>query len=272
MLVDQYPGAQLGQEPQVLQLVKAGDIDFAIISSANTATISPQAGVMSLHFLFRDENHVIKGLADPRVFEAIRTMIDETTQGLHVIGTGSQGVRHMYSKKEIKNVGDIKGMKIRVQATATEDTMFPAYGAQTVHMPFGSVYTSLQTGVVDTAENSINVYLVNKHYEVAPVLNLTEHEANNALVFVSDKAWQSFSDEQKKWVLEAANEVSSKEPQKAFELERTAAAKLKSMGVKIVDNVDKKTFTTIADPYLDKLAKDLGPHAVKIKDLIRSIN
>jgi tripartite ATP-independent transporter DctP family solute receptor len=272
MMVDQYPGAQLGQEPQVLQLVKAGDIDFAIISSANTATISPQAGVMSLHFLFRDENHVIKGLADPRVFEAIRTMIDETTQGLHVIGTGSQGVRHMYSKKEIKNVGDIKNMKIRVQATATEDTMFPAYGAQTVHMPFGSVYTSLQTGVVDTAENSINVYLVNKHYEVAPVLNLTEHEANNALVFVSDKAWQSFSDEQKKWVLEAANEVSSKEPAKAFELERTAATKLKSMGVKINENVDKKSFTTIADPYLDKLAKDLGPHAVKIKDLIRSIN
>jgi tripartite ATP-independent transporter DctP family solute receptor len=272
MIVDQYPGAQLGQEPQLLQLVKAGDIDFAIISSANTATISPQAGVMSLHFLFRDENHVIKGLADPRVFEAIRTMIDETTQGLHVIGTGSQGVRHMYSKKEIKNVGDIKNMKIRVQATATEDTMFPAYGAQTVHMPFGSVYTSLQTGVVDTAENSINVYLVNKHYEVAPVLNLTEHEANNALVFVSDKAWQSFSDEQKKWVLAAANEVSSKEPQKAFELERSAAAKLKSIGVKIVDNVDKKSFTTIADPYLDKLAKDLGPHAVKIKDLIRSIN
>jgi TRAP-type transport system periplasmic protein len=272
MLVDQYPGAQLGQEPQLLQLVKAGDIDFAIISSANTATISPQAGVMSLHFLFRDENHVIKGLADVRVFEAIRTMIDETTQGLHVIGTGSQGVRHMYSKKEIKNVGDVKGLKVRVQATATEDTMFPAYGAQTVHMPFGSVYTSLQTGVVDVAENSINVYLVNKHYEVAPVLNITEHEANNALVFVSDKAWQSFSDEQKKWVLAAANEVSSKEPQKAFELERSAAAKLKSMGVKIVDNVDKKSFTVIADPYLDKLAKDLGPHAVKIKDLIRSIN
>jgi TRAP-type transport system periplasmic protein len=272
MLVDQYPGAQLGQEPQLLQLVKAGDIDFAIISSANTATISPQAGVMSLHFLFRDENHVIKGLADPRVFEAIRTMVDETTQGLHVIGTGSQGVRHMYSKREIKNVGDVKGLKVRVQATATEDTMFPAYGAQTVHMPFGSVYTSLQTGVVDVAENSINVYLVNKHYEVAPVLNITEHEANNALVFVSDKVWQSFSDEQKKWVLEAANEVSSKEPQKAFELEKSAATKLKSMGVKIVDTVDKKTFTTIADPYLDKLAKDLGPHAVKIKDLIRSIN
>ena len=272
MIVDQYPGAQLGQEPQLLQLVKSGDIEFAIISSANTATISPQAGVMSLHYLFRDENHVVKGLADPRVFEALKTMIDETTQGLHVIATGAQGVRHMYARKEIRNVGDIKGAKIRVQATATEDTMFPAYGAQTVHMPFGSVYTSLQTGVVDVAENSINVYLVNKHYEVAPVLNLTEHEANNALVFISDKLWQSLSAEQKGWVQAAANEVSTKEPQKAFDLERSAAEKLKKMGVKVVDNVDKKSFTAIADPYLDKLAKELGPHAEKIKDLIRSIN
>jgi tripartite ATP-independent transporter DctP family solute receptor len=272
MLIDQYPGAQLGQEPQLLQLVKSGDIEFAIISSANTATISPQAGVMSLHFLFRDEGHVIKALADPKVFEAIRTMIDETTQGLHVIATGSQGVRHMYSKKEVHKVDDIKGLKVRVQATATEDTMFPAYGAQTVHMPFGSVYTSLQTGVVDVAENSINVYLVNKHYEVAPVLSITEHEANNALVFVSDKLWQSLSAEQKQWVLTAAAEISAKEPTKAFELEKTAAAKLKSLGVKVVDDVDKKSFIAIADPYLDKLAKDLGPHADKIKSLIRAIN
>jgi tripartite ATP-independent transporter DctP family solute receptor len=272
MMVDQYPGAQLGQEPQLLQLVKSGDIEFAIISSANTATISPLAGVMSLHFLFRNEDHVVKALADPRVFEAIKTMIDDTAQGLHVIATGSQGVRHMYSKKEIHNVADMKGLKVRVQATATEDMMFPAYGAQTVHMPFGSVYTSLQTGVVDVAENSINVYLVNKHYEVAPVLSITEHEANNALVFVSDKLWQSLSAEQKQWVTTAAAEISAKEPKAAFDLERSAATKLKSLGVKIVTDVDKASFQKIADPYLDKLAKELGPHAEKIKDLIRSIN
>jgi TRAP-type transport system periplasmic protein len=272
MLIDQYPGAQLGQEPQLLQLVKAGDIDFAIISSANTATISPQAGVMSLHFLFRDADHVVKALADQKVIDAIRAMIDETTKGLHVIATGSQGVRNIYSKKEIHSVGDLKGLKIRVQATATEDAIFPAYGAQTVHMPFGSVYTSLQTGVVEAAENSINVYLVNKHYEVAPVLSITEHEANNALVFVSDKLWQSLSAEQKQWVTTAAAEISAKEPARAFELEKAAATKLKSFGVKIVDDVDKKSLAAIANPYLDKLAKELGPHAEKIKDLIRAIN
>ena len=67
MLIDQYPGAQLGQEPQVLQLMKSGDIEFAISSSANAATLSPQAGVMSLHFLFRSEDHLKKAIADPKV-------------------------------------------------------------------------------------------------------------------------------------------------------------------------------------------------------------
>ena len=109
---------------------------------------------MSLHFLFRDENHMVKALADPKVFEAIRDMIDQTVQGMHVIGLGTQGLRNMYSKKEIQKIEDIKGVKMRVQATVTEDATFNAYGAQTVHMPFGSVYTSLQTGVVDGGENS----------------------------------------------------------------------------------------------------------------------
>ena len=101
---------------------------------------------------------------------------------------------------------------------------------------------------------------------------MSEHEANNAILWISDKLWQSLSADQKQWVLTAAKEVSAQEPKKAFELERQAATKLASMGVKIVDDVDKKSFTAIADPYLDKLAKELGPHAEKIKNLIRSIN
>jgi TRAP-type transport system periplasmic protein len=272
MLVDQFPGAQLGQESQILQLVRSGDIDFAIVSSANTSTISPQAGVMSLHYLFRSDEHDIKALGDQKVFEAVRDMIDDTVQGIHVIGLGTQGFRHMYGKKEVHKVEDLKGYKVRVQATATEDTMFAAYGAQTVHMPFGSVYTSLQTGVMDFGENAVNVYLINKHYEVAPVLSMTEHEANNAILWISDKLWQSLSAEQQQWVKTAARDVSTQEPKRAFDLERAAATKLEKMGVKIVPDVDKSGFQKIADPYLDKLAKELGPHADKIKTLIRAIN
>src|SRR4029077_1497519 len=142
-----------------------------IHTSANAATLSPQAGVMSMPFLFRSEAHLVKELAEPYVAKAVKAMISDTVQGARVIALSTLGLRIMYSKREIKNIGDIKGLKVRVQATPTEDTTFPAYGAQIVHMPFGSVYTSLQTGVVDVAENGVNVYLANKHYEVAPVLS-----------------------------------------------------------------------------------------------------
>jgi len=272
MLIDQYPGAQLGQEPQVLQLVKAGDVEFCISSSANAATLSPQAGVMSMHFLFRSEAHLIKAIADPGVSNAVKAMIADTVQGARVIAVATLGLRNMYSKREIKKIDDIRGLKVRVQATPTEDTMFPAYGAQIVHMPFGSVYTSLQTGVVDVAENGVNVYLANKHYEVAPVLSMTEHEANNSLVWVSDKLWNSLTPEHQGWVQAAADEVNKTQPAKAIELEHQSQDKLKTIGVKVVTDVDKSGFTTVADPYLDKLAKELGPHAEKIKNLIRAIN
>ena len=272
MLIDQYPGAQLGQEPQVLQLVKAGDIEFCISSSANAATLSPQAGVMSMHFLFRSEDHLIKAMADPAVATAVKAMISDTVQGAHVIALATLGLRNMYSKREIKKVDDMKGLKVRVQATPTEDTMFPAYGAQIVHMPFGSVYTSLQTGVVDVAENGVNVYLANKHYEVAPVLSMTEHEANNSLVWISDKLWNSLTPEQQGWVQAAADEVNKTQPAKAIELEHQSADKLKAIGVKVVTEVDKSGFIAVANPYLDKLAKELGPHAEKVKNLIQAIN
>jgi tripartite ATP-independent transporter DctP family solute receptor len=271
MLIDQYPGGQLGQEPQVLQLVKAGDIEFCLSASANAATLTPQAGVMSLHFLFRDENHLKKAIASPEVSKAFRTMVDETVQGAHVLGLLTLGFRNIYAKKETHKIDDIKGMKVRVQATPTEDTMFPAYGAQIVHMPFGSVYTSLQTGVVDAAENGVNVYLVNKHYEVAPIMSMTQHEANNNLLWISDKLWSSLTDEQKGWVQAAADEVSKLEPGKALDLETQSATKLKGMGVKIVPDVDKSGFIKVANPYLEKMAKELGPHAAKIQQLISAI-
>src|SRR3989454_4227685 len=111
MLIDQYPGAQLGQEPQVLQLVKSGDIEFCISSSANAATVSPQAGVMSLHYLFRSEGHLIKAIADSGVSNAVKAMIAETVQVARVIAVATLGLRNMYSKREIKKIDDIRGLK-----------------------------------------------------------------------------------------------------------------------------------------------------------------
>jgi tripartite ATP-independent transporter DctP family solute receptor len=270
LLVDQYPGAQLGQEPVMLQKLRGGDIDFIISSAANASTVQPEAGVMSLHFLFRDAEHLRKALADPRMAEAFQTMLS-SVQGARVLGFQTLGLRSMYSKREFKKVEDLKGVKVRVQATKTEDTHFAAYGAQTVHMPFGEVYTSLQTGVVEAAENGINVYMANKHYEVAPVLSITEHEANNGFIWASEKAWNSFSADEKKWVQAAADEVAKVQPDRSLKLDADSANRLEKLGVKVVRDVDKSGFIKIAAPVQDDMAKELGPNAVKVLELVRSI-
>jgi tripartite ATP-independent transporter DctP family solute receptor len=271
MSINQFPGAQLGQEPQMLQKMRAGDIDFVITSTANASTVAPQAGVFSIHFIFRDQAHLQKVLADPAVSQEFRAMIKDSVQGAQVLGLLTMGFRNMYGKKEVKSVADMKGEKVRVQATKTEDTLFPAYGAQTVHMPFGEVYTSLQTGVVNYAENGVNVYLANKHYEVAPILSMTEHEANNNCLWVSQKTWDSLTPQQQGWVQAAADEISKKEPAMALKLEKDSADKLKTMGVKVVDNVDKTGFMKDAAPVQDQLATELGPHAVKLLQLVRDV-
>jgi tripartite ATP-independent transporter DctP family solute receptor len=271
MVIDQFPGAQLGQEPQVLQKLRTGDVDFSITSTANSATLQPEAGVFSIHFIFRSEDHLVKALADPGVSKAFKDMINNKVEGAHTLALATMGFRNMYGKKEIHNVADLDNVKVRVQATATEDTMFPAYGAQTVHMPFGDVYTALQTGIVAMAENGINVYQSNKHYEVAPVMSLSQHEANNNVVWVSDKVWNSLSDEQKGWVQAAADEVAKVEPPKALSLENDSMAKLEKMGIKFVKDVDKSGFIKDAEPIQDQLAEKLGPGAVNVLKLVRAV-
>ena len=271
MSTNQYPGAQLGTEAQTLQKVQTGDIDFVLVSTANSSTIQPESGVFSLHFIFRGPDHAVKVLTDPKVVTAMREMYASKVKGAHMLTLGSQGLRNLYCKKEITKLADIKNVKVRVQATVTEDTLFPAYGAQIVHMPFGEVYTSLQTGVVECAENGYTVYMLNKHYEVAPVMSVTEHEANNSVLFVSDKLWSSLGAEQKGWVQQAADDMNKVQPAKAFEMEKESRARLEKIGVKIVTAVDKSGFESVSKPIQDKLANDLGPHAVKILGLLRNV-
>ena len=271
MSTNQYAGAQLGSEAQTLQKVQTGDIDFVLVSTANSSTIQPESGVFSLHFIFRGPEHAVKALTDPNIIAAMREMYASKVKGAHMLTLGSQGLRNLYCKKEIKNIGDLKNVKVRVQATVTEDALFPAYGAQIVHMPFGEVYTSLQTGVVECAENGYTVYLLNKHYEVAPIMSVTEHEANHSVLFVSDKLWSSLSDGQKKWVQQAADDMNKVQPAKAFEMEKDSRARLEKIGVKIVTGVDKSGFESVSKPIQDKLAKDLGPNAVKILELVRNV-
>ena len=244
-----------------------------ISSTANAATVAPESGVLSVHYLFRSEHQLIKAIYDPRLIAAVREMFDATVKDGHVLALATLGLRDLYGKRPVASVDDLKGYKVRVQATLTEDTLFPAYGAQTVHMPFGSVYTSLQTGVVDFAENGVNVYDSNKHYEAAPVLSMTEHEANNSVIWVSDKLWASVVRGRAEGLGAGSGGRGRawKQPAEAIALEHKSLTRLQKLGVKVVTDVDKASFIKTAEPLQDKLAKGLGPHAEKILQVCRSI-
>jgi tripartite ATP-independent transporter DctP family solute receptor len=269
--IRQFPSASLGSEPETAQKVRAGDIDFVINATANTSTIVPQSGVFSLHFIFRDEAHLEKAMNDKGINDAFKAMIAENATGARSLGLFTQGFRNMYSKFPVSSVSDVVGKKVRVQATKTEDAFFTAYKAVPIHMPFGQVYTSLQTGLIQIAENGNDVVLKNKHYEAAPVVSKTEHEANNSHLWVSQKTWDSLTPEQQKWVLQSADYALPIASRKALELNTAAVAALQKVGVKYHEQVDKKSFSVIAAPLQDAQAQELGKYAVQILALVRGI-
>ena len=269
--IRQFPSAALGQEPEMAQKVRAGDIDFAINATANTSTVVPQSGVFSLHFIFRDEAHLEKAMADRAINDAFRQMIAENTTGARSLGLFTQGFRNMYSKFAVSSVNDIVGKKVRVQATKTEDAFFSAYHAIPVHMPFGQVYTSLQTGLIHIAENGNDVVLKNKHYEAAPFVSKTEHEANNSHIWVSQKTWDGLNETQRRQIQQAADYALPTASRKALELSTAAVASLQKVGVKYHDQVDKKSFSVIAAPLQDSQAQELGKHAVQLLALVRGV-
>ena len=270
--INQYPSAQLGTEAQTMQKVQTGDIDFVLLSTANASTAQPESGVFSIHFIFRDEKHAIKVLGDPKVIAAMKELYAAKIKGAHMLGLGlARPAAHVRQKTGSKGRRSQGREDARSGDSHRRHNVSRPTARRSCTWPFGEVYTALQTGVADMAENGINNYLINKHYEPAPVLSLTEHEANNAALFISDKAWSSLTDEQKKWVQAAADEVSQKEPAIAFDLEHQALAKLEKMGVKVVKDVDKSGFQQISKPIQDKLASDLGPNAVKVLGLVRNV-
>ncbi len=269
--IQQFPNAALGQEPEMAQKVRTGDIDFVINATANAASVVPQAGVFSLHFIFRDEAHLARCVNDPAINNTFRQMVSATTTGARSLGLGTLGLRNMYAKFPISNAHDISGKKVRVQATKTEDAFFSAYHAVPVHMPFGQVYTSLQTGLVQVAENGNDIYLKNKHYEVAPVLNRTEHEANNFHLWVSDKLWTSLTDQQRKWIEDAAGYARPLATQKSLEYSTEAVKTLQGLGVTWHDQVDKATFVALAKPLQSRQAEDLGKYAVQLLGMVQKL-
>jgi TRAP-type transport system periplasmic protein len=267
-----YPAGQLGGEPGLLQKVLSQDIDFINSSTANASLLAPQSGVFSLHYLFDSKEHDLRVVADGRINDIYREMTRDVVDGGHALTLYASPFRNFYSRDvEVRSVDEIRDQKIRVQATRTEDITFGAYGAQTVHMQFSEVFTSLQTGVIDMAENALMYYAASSQYDVAPIMSISEHEGNTQIIWVTDKAWNSLSDEEKGWVQSAADEVKTKASRKGFESKLEDRKQYGDEGVRFIEDVDKESFKEIARPLQDRIAEDLGETAVRIVERVREL-
>jgi TRAP-type C4-dicarboxylate transport system substrate-binding protein len=252
--------------------VLSQDIDFINSSTANGSLLAPQSGVFSLHYLFDSVEHNLRVVTDQRINDLYREMTRAVVDGGHALTLYSSPLRNFYSRNiEVRSVDDIQNQKIRVQATRTEDITFAAYGAQTVHMQFSEIFTSLQTGVIDMAENALMYYSTAGHYDVAPIMSLSEHEGNTQIIWVTDKAWNSMSEEERGWAQAAADEVRTTASRKGFESTLEDRQEYKDEGVQFIEDVDKESFKEISVPLQDRIAEDLGETAVQILERVREL-
>jgi TRAP-type C4-dicarboxylate transport system substrate-binding protein len=269
--INLYPGGTLGDEPVMTKKTLAGDIDFSFSSLTNVAIVAPAAAIAQAHYIYTGETHLLKSLSDSNVNQAFDKLMAESVTSARTLGLYTEGIRNVYSKFAIHSISDVKGKKIRVTASATESAFWSNYGAVPVQISFSQVYTSMQTGLIQMAENNVTAYLAEKHYEPAPIYSATEHEADVYTFWMSMKAWNSLSAQQQGWVEQAANETQPLVNNKAIQLWHDSLSQVQKLGVQYVSPIDKSGFEQAANSIVDPQAQKLGPSAVKFLDAIRKL-
>lgn len=206
MSIKVYPSGQLGNEQSVIEQLQAGAIDIGRINAAPIASVDSEMGVLSLPYLFKSKTAYWKVLNGPIGLKLLNSLKKSQLLGLAYYDSGQ---RSFYTTKKagpIKSVKDLKGLRIRVQKSPVMVAMVKALGATPVPMAYASVYSSLQTGVIQGAENNIPSYgpYGVRHYEVAPYYTYDSHSRVPEVVMVSLKTWQKLNAQQRSWLREAA--------------------------------------------------------------------
>nr|WP_306254437.1 TRAP transporter substrate-binding protein [Ornithinimicrobium cryptoxanthini] len=172
--LDIFPNETLGAQAEVLQLLSDNIIDLGIISGSQMENLSEDFLVLNMPGVFDSVEHQMPVVHDPEIVGELYTSLEDSND-LTVMGGFTQGSRHVYVKNEISSLADLDGVKIRVQESELNLAMIRALGGSPTPMAFGEVYTALQSGVLDGAENNEVSYYTQNHYEVAPFFTNTNH-------------------------------------------------------------------------------------------------
>ena len=258
-----YPSAQLGGERECLELLQIGSLDITKVSAAVLENFIPEYKVLSVPYIFRDRQHSFD-VFDGELGARMLALGDKfRLRGLTFYDAGS---RSFYMKdKAITKPEDLEGMKIRVQKSNMAVSMVNLLGGAPTPISYGELYTALQQGVVDGAENNLPSFYTSKHFEVCKYYSMDEHTSIPDVLVVSLDTWNRLTDQEKKWLKEAAMESAIEERELWADSEKESLEAIQAAGVQ-VNYPDKKPFAEKTQGILD-LFKDQPEMLQLIKDI-----
>ena len=248
-----FPDGQLGSEREVLELLQIGSVAITKVSAAIMSNFVPEYHVLGVPYLFRDKEHQFKVL-EGAIGKSILEKGDKFwLRGLCYYDAGS---RSFYTKsKAIRTPEDLKGLKIRVMNNQMSINMVNALGASATPMSYGELYTAIQQGVVDGAENNPPSFVSSNHYEVSKFYTLDQHSAVPDVLLISTKYWNKLSAQEQKWVQQAADESSQAQKQFWNESVEESMKKAVASGVEIIIP-DKSLFADQSKSVLEDFKRE----------------
>jgi tripartite ATP-independent transporter DctP family solute receptor len=231
LLIEIYPSQQLGTERQCLELLQIGSLAMTKVSAAVMENFAPNIQVLSLPYVFRDREHAY------RVFdeEIGRNLLEQSEKyWLRGLTYFDAGQRSFYAKEPIRTPEDLQDKKIRVQESVTAMNLVRSLGGAPTPISWGELYTALQQGVVDGAENNPPSFYTSRHYEVCKYYTLNEHTAVPDILVIGTVAWNKLSAQEQQWLQEAADEAKVYQRKLWQKAEKEALDAVQAAGVEII--------------------------------------
>ncbi len=231
MAIEIYPSGQLGSERQCLELLQIGSLGMTKVSASVMENFAPNLKVFSLPYIFRDKEHAFAVLDGPI---GKNLLVQSDQFWLRGLTYFDAGYRSFYTKnKPIDAPSDLKGLKIRVQESQTSMNMIRAMGGSPTPISWGELYTALQQGVVDGAENNPPSFYLSRHYEVCKYYTINEHTSVPDILVIGTVAWNRLTPQEQQWLQEAADEATDYQRKLWAEAEAEALAEVKKAGVEV---------------------------------------
>ena len=232
MQMDIYPSGQLGGERELIELLQIGSLAMTKVSASPMESFVPEMKLFSIPYVFRSEEHLWQILTGKIGRDILLAGQDFRLRGLGYYDAGS---RSFYTKENpVHSPADLKGLKIRVMKSQTAVQMLQALGGSATPISWGELYTALQQGVVDGAENNPPSFYLSKHYEVCKFYSLDEHTSVPDILLISTVVWESLSAEQQGWLQESVDESVVYQRELWKESTEHALEEVVKAGVKII--------------------------------------